>query len=1070
MFSSLSRACSPLQRYPSLRLCFAPLALFAALSIALTAVLTAALPADVHAAPSLRFKTLAIAGNEEPAMQAMLQDRQGFIWIGTHASGLYRYDGYQAIRYMHHPGRADSLPHDQIATLFEDRQGRIWVGTRDGLARFNPADNNFTVFAPKQGPGRHRIVKAIVSDGKDGLWLATWGGLQHFDPATGQFDSYVHDPADPASLASNDLNALAVDGDGGVWAATWPGGLDYLAPGARAFRHHRVDTGAAGAAGAAADPGRNIVRALHFDGRGALWIGTEQGVLRWDGGTPWSARAALASPASRVTQLYSDRSGTLWATTLSAGLLRWDAEAGRFTQYLHLADDPHSLPGNALRAVLHDRGGMLWVMSATDGVSLVNLNSAGFSRVLPFRTGAASTADARSAAVSNTVLSVARAADGKLWLGGDLGLSLYDPVARTITRTYRAEAGRSGRLSNDLVFSLYQQPGGPLWIGTPSGLDRLDGADAPLRTIRFGSTAGNYINAIAPGANGVLWLGTGDSLVRYDPASGAQRSYRHDPRDAGSRAVNGASTVLEDSYGRVWAGSSSNGGGLDMLAPQGSAFRHFRHRPDDAASLSDDQVTSLYEDRQRRLWAGTARGVNEVIVAADGAVRFRRHALEQADNRVLALHSDAAGMLWIATADGLFRLTPDTGALAFFPVSDGLTEGLRLNAAETGADGRLYFGGAHGMTAVEPAAVRSAPSGTQVAFTDITVFNRSLRGVQQAGRHGDDADPVLAGVALDGPVTKPLALTLPWKASVFALEFAALQYTEPMKNRYAYRLEGFDRDWVLADAAHRSATYTNLDPGEYVFKVKASNHRGVWNEQPSTLRITITPPFWERWWFRLLAGALVIAVMRALYRWRIRRLTRRQAELERVVAARTSELEASNSKLAALSTTDGLTGVCNRRGFDTALEAEWWRAARSGQPLALAMLDVDYFKKYNDRYGHLAGDACLRTVAELIAHHARRTTDLAARYGGEEFALLAAATDAADAYATAEIICAELVKLALPHEDSPFGIVTISIGVAVMVPTESSEPGMLVEQADQALYRAKDKGRNQAMLTLPVTA
>ncbi|WGG53374.1 GGDEF domain-containing protein [Rugamonas sp. DEMB1] len=360
------------------------------------------------------------------------------------------------------------------------------------------------------------------------------------------------------------------------------------------------------------------------------------------------------------------------------------------------------------------------------------------------------------------------------------------------------------------------------------------------------------------------------------------------------------------------------------------------------------------------------------------------------------------------------------------------------------------------MTAVDPAAVRSDSVAPQVAITDISVFNRSL----QNGGLGE-------GTTIEGPLTAPTRLTLSAQASVFAIEFAALHYTEPGENRYLYQLQGFDRDWVAADAAHRVASYTNLNPGNYLFRVKAANHRGVWNPEPATLQITITPPFWQRWWFRLLAGLLAVGALLGAHLLRLKRVTRQQRELRQLVKERTGELEASNRKLAALSTTDGLTGVANRRGFDLALEREWRRAERTGQTVALTMLDVDHFKKYNDHYGHLAGDACLRAVAELITSHGRRTTDLVARYGGEEFALLAAATDSADAFGVAEAICAELVKLQLPHAASPFGVVTISIGVAVLLPGGDNTPERLLQQADRAMYRAKEKGRNMALLALP---
>ena len=248
--------------------------------------------------------------------------------------------------------------------------------------------------------------------------------------------------------------------------------------------------------------------------------------------------------------------------------------------------------------------------------------------------------------------------------------------------------------------------------------------------------------------------------------------------------------------------------------------------------------------------------------------------------------------------------------------------------------------------------------------------------------------------------------------------------------------------------------------------MRAANHHGSWSEQPAVLEVTITPPFWQTTWFRTGLAALVLGGLWSLYHWRIRRLTRHQARLEQLVTARTAELEESNRKLEALSQTDGLTGVSNRRGFDLALEAEWRRAARTGQPLALSMLDVDYFKKYNDRYGHLAGDATLCEVARLITEHGRRSSDLVARYGGEEFALLSVATPGADALGVAHTICAELARLRLPHDASPFGHVTISIGVAVLVPTEDSSPEQLLRLADEALYRAKQRGRNQAQLAM----
>jgi diguanylate cyclase (GGDEF)-like protein len=1000
---------------------------------------------ETVAAPSLRFKKLGPLGNDEPSMLSLLQDRQGFVWIGTHGNGLYRYNGYQAVKYAASQNNPRGLPHDRVAALFEDRRGRLWAGTSAGLTRYNPESNDFTVFVPPSGPANRRIIKAIVSDGKDGMWIATWGGLQHFNPDSGIFTSYAHDPARPGSLTSNDLNALALDAQGGVWVATWPGGIDYLAPGASEFRHYRVDSAAQ------PDSRINIVRALQFDSTGNLWIGSEAGVLRWDTQQPWAPQRPAPTPVSRVTSFYIDNAGTLWATTLSAGLLRWDAAQGRFDRYQHQADDPHSLPGDNLRSVMQDRGGMLWIASMTDGISLANLSSSGFRRHVPYRL------DSRSQPASNALLSLTSGPDGKVWLGGNLGISLYDPASGAVLKSYRAEPRVAGTLSHNIVYSLYQDPDGrgPLWVGTANGLNRLDRPDGPFQVIHFGNTASDYINAIAPGAGGVLWLATGNSLIRYDSVRGGHKIYYSDPADQGSRSVNGTSAVLEDRAGRVWAGSEWNGGGLDLLDPASGKFRHFIHASGGTNTLSHDNVSSLHEDAQGSIWVGTAKGLDRLDIDAAGKVRIRSYAAAVGAAKVLAIRSDQDGKIWASTLAGLYRIDPASGAFEHYTPADGLTDGYTTNSSAAGPDGALYFGGVHGMTAVTPRAVRSESVAPQVAITDITVFNHSL---------GEGLDG--QGAQLQGAVTAPRTLTLSSQASVFSVEFAALHYTDPPQNRYAYQLAGFDHDWVMTDAAHRNASYTNLNPGTYQFRVRAANHRGVWNAEPAALTIVITPPFWQRWWFRALVAVLVLGGLVAAYRWRIRRLTRRQAELAKLVTERTAELEESNRKLAALTTTDGLTGVSNRRGFDLALENEWRRAARTGQTLALAMLDVDHFKKYNDRYGHLAGDTCLRTVAELITTHGRRSTDLVARYGGEEFALLAAATDATDAFGVAQAICGELARRAIPHEDSPFGVVTISIGVAVLTPGEHNTPPMLVKLADEALYKAKEKGRNQAWLAI----
>jgi PAS domain S-box-containing protein len=825
---------------------------------------------SAYASPTseLRFQRLSSLGSDQLSTISLIQDQQGFIWIGTNNAGLYRYDGYRSEKFQHLANNPRSLPHDRVSALYEDKDGRIWVGTQNGLARFNRETGDFTRFLPLAGANNQRIIKAIISDGKTGMWLASWGGLQHFDPVTGSFMLYEHDPAKAESLATNDLNAIALDDHGGVWAGTWPAGLDYLAPGASGFVHFRIDSELA------PDTKLNIVRSLHLDAKHILWIGTENGVVKWDTLSEWSQRKRVESPNSRVNSIYEDRSGTTWAATLSAGLLRWERGSDKFTSFVKRAIDPYSLPSDDIRAMLHDRGGMLWVASLTDGIALTNLNSRGFKRIIPIDE---SVANPRP---NNSIGRIEGGPDGQIWLSSNNGVVLYDPVNGLVVKHYQADPKQAGSLSNNLAYSLYQEKNGPLWVGTSAGLNRSDGVNGKFSVIHFDSVANDYINVIAPGDTGILWLGTGNSLIRYDSKLDTYRSFTPNAADPTSRSAKGTTTILQDRSGRVWAGAEWVGGGLDLLDMQTGQFRHFRYDEKNPMSISSDNISSIHQDASGRLWVGAGNGLNEIITAKDGSITFRRFDSSKSVGaaKIVAIESDLKGKLWLSTITGLIRFDPESGSVDRYTVSDGLSDSFS-GASYRSEKGILYFGGIKGLTRVDPDAVQSASIAPQVAITDISAFNHSLK-------EGHRAE----GISLLGSVTAAKLLTISRQESVFSIEFSALHFTDPTQNKYAYQLEGFDRDWVAADANHRSATYTNLDPGEYVFQVRATNDRGVWSEQPASLTISIPPPYWQTGWFRILAFLLVIGSMAGAYRWRVARLTRDQARLETLVAERLQEL------------------------------------------------------------------------------------------------------------------------------------------------------------------------------------
>ncbi|MCC2955290.1 GAF domain-containing protein [Massilia sp. IC2-477] len=815
----------------------------------------------VAAPRSLRFERLSIEqGLSQQSVLTILQDRRGFMWFGTQA-GLNRYDGYRVTVYRNDPDNPDSIPDNYVVASHEDQQGRLWFGTKGGLTRFDHASGKFVRYLEPEALGApasrrrtpapytgNRAVLAI-QPARGGLWLATGDGLQFLDTASGALRSYRHDPADPASLRDNRVNALALDGGGNLWIGT-AGGIDRLAPGADRFEHFDVDK---------SDLQRNTVLALSMGPRDTLWVGTASGLEAWrlGDGTPFAQpqRRRLGSQEGigeqRINALYHDGGGTLWVGTDMDGMKWLDPATGRFLSYRNDPADPHTLSDNQVSSMLVDRTGTLWAGTQYGGVSRTDLASGGFTR----HGGNEGMGRAK-------VRAVLEDPDGRIWIGttGDGLMRLGRPGGR-VERIGRE--GEPGDLVTALAFAR-----GRLWIGTPTGLVWRD-ADGRYGQLALGGSPGaNYVQGLHAGRSGTLWIVTRGGLAALAPGEDRVRTWRHDAGDPHSLGENYGFTALEDRKGIVWIGTEA---GLERYDPASGRFTHFRHDPDNQNGLRHSRVHHLMESARGELWVGTAGGLHRMQQTREGT-RFRFYPFSSGPKAlpIGASLEDEHGYIWASTTNGITRVDPGSGATKSYTAKDGLVDGSYfVGAALRASDGQFYFGGMTGLTSFMPDAVRDNPYAPEVVITDFLVLNRSR------------ATPNFH---------EQSAITLSHRDTVFALEFAALHYADPDGNRYAYRLEGFDQGWVDTDARRRYASYTNLDPGTYVFRVRASNKDGVWSTLPATLAITITPPFWKTWWFRTLAVLGTLALFTAGYRLRIRALVAQKELLEREVGARTVEL------------------------------------------------------------------------------------------------------------------------------------------------------------------------------------
>jgi ligand-binding sensor domain-containing protein/signal transduction histidine kinase len=827
---------------------------------------------------SLYFSQLGTGqGLSHSSIRAIVQDSRGFIWLGTHG-GLNRYDGYQSKTYLYSPNDRHSIADNFILSLYLDVQGRLWIGTDSGgLNLFDEATERFEKFLPpvqEYSGTAHLSIKAIVGDGKGGLWLATADGLQHFDTVKKQFTVMRHEVGNETSLSHNRVNTLALDAKNNLWIGT-DAGVDLLQPNDNKFVHFVVNRNQVNS------QKHEGVALLLIDHAQSVWVASFDGLERWrfSGGNLERHRFGPLEniTSSRLSALYQDHDSTIWVGTKDKGLLRWSENSGKFTVFQRQVRDPHSLSDNFVSSLLQDRTGTLWVGTRHGGANRVDLASGGFSVLKKKDDDPTSLSDDRVGAIS-------AASDGKVWIGTNNGLNLFDPKTGRV-KNYRRDPNTLNSLLDDQVVSMVCSDPRLCWIATAQGLQKFDPIEEKFsqRIELIKDPQNPSIRRLYKDSKGIIWIASNAGLFRLDPITGQQVSFQHDDKNPASLADNLTRSILVDRFDRVWVGTLS---GLDLLDSKTGHFIHFRNVPQDKNSLSHNAVTALFEDKKGQVWVGTGGGLNliEERIDTGGLVQrtFRRYPMpEGVLEDISSILEDEDGNLWISTFVGLLRFNPVLASFKAFGAGHGISDdGYFAGAAFQSSDGVMYFGGFNsGVTYFEPRKIRNNPYPPPVVVTDFLIFNKSLVPQQSAGSE-----------FLSSAIQMTKTIKLSYLESVFSFEFSALHFADPQHNQYAYQLVGFDDTWVSTTPGKRFATYTNIDHGTYVFRVKAANKDGVWNEIGSAITLTITPPFWKTWWFRVLAALLFIMLIWAGVRARFRIVIMQKKMLEQQVAERTLEV------------------------------------------------------------------------------------------------------------------------------------------------------------------------------------
>ena len=821
-------------------------------------------PQDVHAlVRDLKFTHLTTNdGLSQSNVKAILQDRRGFMWLATQ-DGLDRYDGNTFVVYKHHPNDPGSLSANLVMDFIEDDQGYFWIATYTG-------------------------------------------GVNRFDPRTERFTRYRHDPSNPNSIGADSVNSIARDDRGYLWFGTEASGLDKFDPTTGTFTHYLNDS-----------DGLFVGRITHVmeDSHHDIWFVGERGLFHLNPRTGEINRPLATRNGIGADYVCQDHVGNFWILAYSpiVGLIKYDPHTERLTKYPVAA----GAVGLVSSKLFDDQGKGFWVPSSV-GLYYFDLRTEHLTRLFHHDE---SDPDSLS---DNGVISVYQDRGGVLWVGTEKGgVNILNFQQRQFDR-YVHRPGDQNSLSPGRVTAIYADVGNIVWVGfSPRALDRLDRKTGQVTHYALGlddrnaTEKGADVNSIYKDARGYLWLGGwGGGVDRFDERTGQFKYFRHNPDDPNSLPSNHVLRVFGDRSGQLWVGHIYGVARMDTVTEQLTYYRPDPKKP----TIYGNAALAFYQDRSGMLWVGRGEGVLSRF--DDRTKQFSNFTPDSRDPHGLnggdisAIHEDRRGTLWLGAQDGLYRYDRQNGTFTRYTESEGLpssviqgiledklgrlwlstkngisrfdprtetfrnydvSDGLQANEFSQACytqspDGEMFFGGSNGFNTFFPETIRDNPYVPPVVITSFKVFNKSA--------------PIGPKSVLKTAVPYVDSLTLPYSDNVFSFEFAALSYASSHKNRYRYRLENFEPGWNEVDSKQRLATYTNLDPGKYVFRVQGSNNDGIWNEQGVSLTVVITPPWWSANWFRFVCAVLTVTLLLAAYHWRLRQL---HHQFEMTLEARVGE-------------------------------------------------------------------------------------------------------------------------------------------------------------------------------------
>lgn len=814
----------------------------------------------------------------------IVQDRKGFIWFGTQR-GLIRYDGYTCRAFGQTQAGTLGFSGKSIHALVEDKKGNLWVGTHSGdLCRRDAQTGKFqyltdtTTFKALIG----KRIQTIFEDIKGKIWIGTLDdGLLVYDPLT---QKTQHFNKENSHLTNPAVFAFAQDKTGRIWVATAGEGLNYFDETNQNFKQVYATV-----------PNLNgYQKTLLLDEKDNLWIGSDATGLYQMNLATNQFRHFDAQPSDNslnsnaVMSLALNKNNQILIATDGGGLTVFDPQTNSFQTYKNNSTINGSLNTNALYDICLDKDENIWVATFNGGVNTHKAHQIRFDNL--------SYTGNRTNELSNrSVLGLCQSKDGSIWVGTDGGgLNLFNRK-----NNHFSVIPNSNKVQNNVVKTIFEDSQKRLWLGYfNGGLAFYDRKNGTFRHYLNDYTdpltiSNNSVWSITAEASGRLWVGTvGRGINVFDAATGKFQHFYSDNNDSTSISHDGIMVICADKKDNIWIGTEHSG--LNLYNRTKNNFTRFQHKKNDPLSISSDYIRTIFEDSRGRLWLGTEGGGLNLWL---GEGKFKHFTIENGliSDAIMAISEDHNGHLWLSAFEGISKFDTDRDSFQNFKFNKtlvGMSNQFNQSAILRTFEGEMIFGGINGLNIIRPDAIVPNKIKAPIVLTDFKVFDVSVAtGTLPDGR-----------IIFEGDINETRKIELSYQDNAFSIEVAALDFTEPLRNQYAFKMEGFDKDWHFNPAEQRLVTYTNLDPGSYTFRVRGTNSSGEWSDKHAAITIVITPPFWKTIWFRFLMFLILMGLGLLSFRFYLKRretlLRQRVLESEQeILSLKNQQLESKQAIL-----------------------------------------------------------------------------------------------------------------------------------------------------------------------------